>query len=79
MKEFKYLGCDDRGTDVFECKSKLLNQRKVSGTIRVLVNTKQVLHESIMILTLMYGKEIFLIDECKAAFTPNDKIHVCRS
>ena len=53
--EFKYLGCifDESGTDVVECRRKVVSGRKAEGTIRSLVNARglqlecaRVLHES---------------------------------
>ena len=42
LSEFKYLGCgfDKSGTDVAECRRKVASGRKFAGTIRSLVNPR---------------------------------------
>ena len=67
VSEFKYLGylLDERGTDDAECGRKVASGRRVAGAIKSLVNTKglsmectRVLHESMLVQTLLYGSEI---------------------
>ena len=69
MSEFKYFGCvlDKCGKDGAECRRKLASRRKVAGAIRSLVNARdlqleyaRVLHETLLVLVLMYGSEKML-------------------
>ena len=64
--EFKYLGCalDELGTDGSECSRKLAIGRRIAGAIRSLVklgicslSVLRVLHETLLVLVLMYGQE----------------------
>ena len=66
LSKFKYLGCvlDETGTDGAECS------RKVAGTIKSLVNTKdlqiecaRVLHETLLVPVLTYGSDTMLWKE----------------
>ena len=58
---FKYLGCvlDESGTDEAEFSRKVVSVRRVAGAIRSLVNAEcaMVLHESLLLPVLMYGRE----------------------
>ena len=55
---------DESGTDGAECSRKVANGRKVTGTIRFLVNARnlqlecaRVLHETVLVPLLMYTSE----------------------
>ena len=69
--EFKYLGgvLDESGTDGAECSRKRVSGRRVPGTIRSLVNARdlqlrcaKVLHETLLI-PVMYGSKTILWKE----------------
>lgn len=68
VHECIYLGClvSDRGTEKFDCE-KVINGRRVAGTIRALVNEKreswvsQVLHKSL--IPMMYRNETLVSKE----------------
>ena len=69
VSEFKYLGCvlDESGTDGSECSRIVASVRRVAGAIRSLINAWDlqleyvilvvVLHETFIVLVLMYGSE----------------------
>lgn len=66
MHEFKYLAkmVIDGDTNAVECENKIINRRRVAGTIKVVVSEtglnlqcEAVSHESILILTLIYEDE----------------------
>ena len=66
VTEFKYFACvlDGSGTDEAECSRKLVNGRRIAGTIRSLVNARslqlectRVLNESLLVPVLAYGSE----------------------
>ena len=70
--EFKYLGCvlDESSTDGDECSRKVSSGRSVAGAIRSLVYVRDlqleyagVLHETMLVPALMYGKETMLWKE----------------
>src|SRR5678815_6092578 len=55
---------DEKGTDDAECSRKVVNGRKVAGTIKSLVNVKglslksaRVLHEGMLLPVLIYSSE----------------------
>ena len=65
VSEFKYLGCvlNESGTDEAVCCRKVVTGRRVVGPIRSLVNARglqlecaMVLHETLFIPVLMYGR-----------------------
>ena len=69
MLEFIYLGCvlDESGTDVAECRRKVVRGRRVAGAIRSLVNARglqlecaRVLHETLLVYVLLYGSETMI-------------------
>src|SRR5678815_232284 len=66
VSEFKYLGymLDEKGTDDEEGSRKVVNDRKVDGAIKSLVDVKglslectRVLHECMLLPVLMYSSE----------------------
>ena len=70
--EFKYLGCifDESDTDEAKCSRKAASGRRVAGAIRSLVNARnlqlecaRVLHESLLVIVLMYGSETMIWKE----------------
>ena len=72
ISEFKYFGCvfDESDTDGTECSRKVASGRTIAGAIRSLVNVKDlhlecpsVLHETFLVLVLMYGNETMLWKE----------------
>ena len=72
VSEFKYLGCvlDESGTGESECCRKVASRRRVAGAIRSLVNAKslqlecdKVLHETLLVLVLIYGSETMIWKE----------------
>ena len=72
VSEFKYLGCvlDESGTDGAKCGRKVVSGMMVAGAIRSLVNARdmqlgwaRVLHETLLVLVLVYGNEIMLWKE----------------
>ena len=69
VSEFKYLICvlEESGTDEAEFRWKVASGRRVAGAIRSLVNARslqleyvRVLHESLLVLVLMYGSETMI-------------------
>ena len=54
---------DELGTDEAECSRKVVSRRRVAGAIRSLVNNRLqlecawVLHESLLVLVLTYGRD----------------------
>ena len=74
MSEFTYLVCvlDESGTDVAEC-IKVTIGKKVAGTIRFLVNARdlqlesvRVLHEGLLIPVLLY----VVRENCRSMIMP---------
>lgn len=72
VQSFKYLGSvlNVKGNDEADCENKVVQGRKVSGAIRALVNAKgmsvecaRVLHESMLVPTLVYGSEVMVWKE----------------
>ena len=72
VSEFKYLECvlDESGTDEAECSRKVASGRRVAGTIRSLVNARdlqlecaRVLHETLLVSVLTYWSETILWKE----------------
>ena len=72
VSEFKYLGCvlDKSGTNGAECSRKVESRRRVAGSIRSLVNARElkfecarVLHEILLVPSIMYGSETMLWKE----------------
>ena len=72
MHEFIYFGCvlNESGTDGVECRKKVVNGKKVAGTIRFLVNDRdlqldcaRVLLESLLAYVLVYGSETMIWKE----------------
>ena len=72
VSEFKYLGfgLEESGTDVDECRRKVASGRKVAGTIRSLVNARdlkhecgRVFHEALLMPVLLYGSETMICIE----------------
>ena len=70
--EFQYLGLvlNESGTDGAECSRKVARGRRVAGAIRPLDNARylqlecaRVLHETLLVLVLMYGSETVLWKE----------------
>ena len=70
--EFKYLRCvlAESGTDEAECNRKVASGGRVSGTIRLLVNSRSlqlecawVLHDSFLLSVLAYGSETVIWKE----------------
>ena len=66
LSELKYLGCvlNESGTDGAECSRKVVSGRRVAGATRSLVNTRdlqlecaRVLHETLLVPVLMYGRD----------------------
>ena len=58
---------EESGTDGTECNRKVASGRRVAGSLRSLVNTKdlqlecaRVLHETLLVPVLMYGNETML-------------------
>ena len=69
VSEFKYLACvlDELVTDESEFRRKVASGRRVAGTIRSLVNARdlriecgRVLHETLFVYVLLYGGETML-------------------
>ena len=65
---FKYFGCvfEESGTDEAQCSRNVASMRRVASAIRSLVNARSlqlecasVLHESLIVSILMYGREIW--------------------
>ena len=55
---------DEKRTDDAECSRKVLSGKKVAGAIKTLVNERglslncaRILHESMLLLMLLYGSE----------------------
>ena len=72
ISEFKYLGCvlDESGRDGPECSKKVASRRRGAGTIRSLVNARdlqleyaRVFHETLFVPVLMYGSKTMLWKE----------------
>ena len=72
VSEFKYLGfvLHKSGTDGAECSRKVMNGKRVAGTIKSLVNSRdlqleyaRVLHETLFPPVLMYDSETMLWKE----------------
>ena len=72
VSKFKYLGCvlDESFTDGAECCRKVASRRRVAGAITSLVNAMnlqvdcaRVLHETLLVLVLMYGSDTMLWQE----------------
>ena len=72
VQNFKYLGSvlNEKGNDEADCDNKVLHGRKMAGAIRSLVNVKgmsvecaRILHESILVPTLVYGSETMVWKE----------------
>ena len=58
---------DKSGIDGADCKMKVVSRRRVAGAIRSLVNARdlqlecaRVLHETLLVLALMYGSETMI-------------------
>ena len=58
---------DESGTNGAECNRKLVSRRRIAGEIRSLVNARdlqlesaRVLHETLLMLVLMYGFELIV-------------------
>ena len=67
--EYKYLGyaLDKSGTDEADCSRKVASGMRVAGAIRFLVNARslqpesaRVLHESLLVPVLTYGRETMI-------------------
>ena len=61
---------DESGTDEAEFRRKVVSWRRVAGAIRSLVNARnlqlectRVLHESLLVPVLMYGRETMICSE----------------
>ena len=61
---------DESDTDGVDCRRKLASERRFAGAIRSLVNARdlqleysRVLHETLLVLVLMYGNETVLWKE----------------
>ena len=72
VSEFKYLGCvlDKSGADGAECSRKVASGRRVAGTMRSLVNARdlhfkcgRVMHETLLVPGLMHVSETMLWKE----------------
>ena len=72
VSKFKYLGCvlDESGADGAECSRKVASGRRMADTIRYLVNARnlqtecaRVLHETLLVPVLMYGRDNFMEGE----------------
>ena len=66
VTEFKYSGCvfDESGADGAECSRKVASGMRVADAIRSVVNANdfqlecvKVLHETLLVLFLMYGRD----------------------
>ena len=53
---------NESGTDDADCRRKVASGGKVTGTLRSLVNAR-VLHDSLLVLVLLYGSEIVIRGE----------------
>ena len=72
VSEFKYLECvlDESSKDGAECSRRVARGRRVAGTIRFLVNVRdmqlessRILHETLLVPVLMYGSKTMLWKE----------------
>ena len=80
--EFKYFRCvlDEPGTNDPECRRKVVNRRKVEGTIMSLVNASglqvecaRLLSETLFMPVLMYSNETMIQKESRSRISAVQK------